>query len=229
MTTPNPPARRVVLLAGPSGSGKGEVTRRSGLPALALDDFYREGDDPALPRRFGIADWDDPASWDAQAALTALETLCRRGRVTVPTYSISLSARTGQTRLDIGDAPLVIAEGIFAAELIRPLAAAGLLADGIVLDRPGPLVFAMRLVRDLRQSRKPVPVLLRRGWGLLGDQRADMRAWVSAGLRPLGLHRAERELRRLALIAAADGRARQLTAPASHQGQVGSIGHSRRG
>lgn len=38
MTRPAPPAR-VVLLAGPSGSGKSYVARRSGLPVLALDDF----------------------------------------------------------------------------------------------------------------------------------------------------------------------------------------------
>lgn len=90
-TRPRPP-RRIVLVAGPSGSGKGEMSRRSGLPALALDEFYRELDDPGLPRRFGIVDWDDPASWDAGAALEALTALAHDGVAQVPTYSISASA-----------------------------------------------------------------------------------------------------------------------------------------
>lgn len=36
-------ARRVVLLAGPSGSGKSPLARASGLPVITLDDFYRDG------------------------------------------------------------------------------------------------------------------------------------------------------------------------------------------
>ena len=72
---------RVVLLAGPSGSGKTHLAEESGLPMLDLDDFYKDGDDPTLPRHptLGIVDWDDPASWDAAAALAALEQICRDG------------------------------------------------------------------------------------------------------------------------------------------------------
>ena len=39
----------VVLLAGPSGSGKSRVARLAGRPQLALDDFYRDLDHPGLP------------------------------------------------------------------------------------------------------------------------------------------------------------------------------------
>ena len=49
----DPAARRspalVVLLGGPSGSGKSSLAARTGLPVLHLDDFYRAGDDPSLP------------------------------------------------------------------------------------------------------------------------------------------------------------------------------------
>lgn len=198
------PLRRIVLLAGPSGSGKGLMAQRSGLPVLGLDEFYREHDDPGLPRRFGIVDWDDPASWDVGAALEALTALAHDGAADVPEYSISASRRIGSTRLTAGGAPVIIAEGIFAAELIAPLAAAGLLADAIVLHRPAPVVFALRLARDLREHRKPPLTLLRRGWGLARDQRGDLQGWIRAGMRPEGLTSGVRRLRALTALAEAE-------------------------
>ena len=58
---------QVVVLAGPSGSGKSRLCRRLGLPFVNLDDFYKDGDAPDLPRVMlagdeEIVDWDDPAS-----------------------------------------------------------------------------------------------------------------------------------------------------------------------
>lgn len=41
---------QVVVLAGPSGAGKSRSAERLGLPILRLDDFYKDGDDPTLPR-----------------------------------------------------------------------------------------------------------------------------------------------------------------------------------
>ncbi|HLQ80038.1 MAG TPA: NUDIX domain-containing protein [Brachybacterium sp.] len=215
MTSPPPPSRvprRIVLLTGPSGSGKGMVVRRSGVPGLNLDDFYRDGDDPSLPRRFGIPDWDLPASWDDGAALAALTALAHDGVAEIPTYSIAQSRRTGTARLEIGDAPVLIAEGIFAAELIAPIAAAGLLADAIVLDRPVPVVFVLRLLRDLREHRKSVPILLQRGTALARQQRRDMARWKRAGLRPYGLRAAVQRLRELVRLAEAERRCRPVGA-----------------
>lgn len=220
MTTsrPRPGApRRIVLVAGPSGSGKGEMSRRCGLPTVGLDEFYRDQDDPGLPHRFGIVDWDDPVSWNAGAALESLTALAHDGAAEVPVYSISESRRKGSRILDAGDAPLIVAEGIFAAELVAPLAAAGLLADALVLDRPVPVVFGLRLVRDLSEARKPPLTLLRRGWALAGEQRADVIRWRSAGMRPVGLRAGIARLRRLTGVAEAD---RNITAcrqhPAAH-------------
>ncbi|MGP9539051.1 NUDIX domain-containing protein [Brachybacterium sp. AOP43-C2-M15] len=207
---PRPP-RRVVLLAGPSGSGKGLLSQRSGLPVLPLDEFYRDLDAPGLPRRFGIVDWDDPASWDAGAALEALTAMAHDGAGEVPIYSISASRRQGVRRLEAGDAPLIIAEGIFAAELIAPLAAAGLLADAIVLHRPAPIVFALRLARDLRERRKAPHTLIRRGWALARQQRSDLARWRQAGMRPEGLRGGIRRLRRLAGCAEASEHQRSLS------------------
>ena len=60
---------QVVLLAGPSGSGKSTLAARLGWPVLRLDDFYREGTDPLLPRdAAGVVDWDHPGAWNAEAA-----------------------------------------------------------------------------------------------------------------------------------------------------------------
>ena len=67
---------RVVLLAGPSGSGKSYVAHRTGLPVLCLDDFYRDGDDPDLPRVDGAVDWESPLAWNA-AAIIALSAVIR--------------------------------------------------------------------------------------------------------------------------------------------------------
>src|SRR3954453_13388228 len=124
---------QVVLLAGASGSGKPSLTRRVGLPTLALDDFYRDADDPRqdppLPRRSGIVDGADPASWARPAALTAGETLCREGAADVPVYDIPSSRRTGTVRVDLGDRHVFVAEGVFAAELVAAVRARGPLAE----------------------------------------------------------------------------------------------------
>ena len=118
------PRARLVLLAGPSGSGKTHLAQESGLPILDLDDFYRDGDDPSVPRHptLGIVDWDDPRSWDASAALAALEAICRDGAADVPVYDISRDGRVGMRRFELGDAAAFVGTGIFAAELVgRPV------------------------------------------------------------------------------------------------------------
>ncbi len=56
----------VVILAGPSGSGKSHLAARLGWTVLRLDDFYRDADEPDMPRSsLGIVDWDDVESWNA--------------------------------------------------------------------------------------------------------------------------------------------------------------------
>lgn len=191
------PPRRIVLLTGASGSGKTSLTRRLGLPVVALDDFYRDLDEPGMPQRFGIVDWDDPASWDRAGALAALEKLCRDGVADVPVYDIPTSRRTGTAHLDVRDSPLVLAEGIFAAELLEPCRAEGLLADAICLSRPRLVTFWFRLLRDLAESRKPPLTLVRRGWALLLAEPGMVRGWVARGLRARTPAQAERDIRAL--------------------------------
>lgn len=192
------PLTRIVLLTGPSGSGKTALTRRLGLPVIALDDFYRDIDHPGMPMRYGIVDWDDPQSWDADAAMAALLELCRSGRATVPVYDIPTSRRTGTAIAETAGAPLVVAEGIFAAELVAACRAEGILADAICLVQPRLMTFWFRFLRDVAESRKPLTTLLRRGWGLLRDEPRLVSRWASLGCRKVTPAQAERDIRALA-------------------------------
>lgn len=196
---------RVVLLAGASGSGKTSLTRRVGLPSLALDDFYRDaGDvrqDPPLPRRFGIVDWDDPASWDAAAALAAIEALCRGGIADVPVYDIPTSRRTGTLRIDLAGRQLFIAEGVFAGELVAAVRERGLLADALCLTMHPAVTFGRRLLRDIAEMRKPPLTLLRRGMALARAEPGLVAHWTALGCRPCSMAEAELRLRRLAVAA----------------------------
>ena len=95
---------RVIVLAGPSGSGKSRLAERLGLPVLRLDDFYKDGDDPSLPLSpIGIPDWDDVASWNLEAAFDALEQLCTAGATVVP-LNVLLKGREIAYHLDDSEA-----------------------------------------------------------------------------------------------------------------------------
>ncbi|MFF8906924.1 uridine kinase family protein [Streptomyces olivaceoviridis] len=199
-----------MLLCGPSGSGKSLVAARSGLPVLRLDDFYKEGDDPTLPLVEGSSDidWDHPESWDADVAVEAIARLCATGSTPVPVYDISLSARTGEETLRIGRTPLFLAEGIFAAEIVERCRELGLLADAMCLSRGPATTFRRRFLRDLKEGRKSVPFLLRRGWRLMRAERSIVARQVS-----LGAHPCDRDEALGRLAAAAAGRqVRQRTA-----------------
>ncbi|MGW7558057.1 uridine kinase family protein [Streptomyces sp. NPDC054757] len=212
MSSSQPIPARVVLLAGPSGSGKSSLAERADLPVLRLDDFYKEAGDPTLPQVPGSPDidWDSPLSWDADAAVTAVQELCRTGRTTVPVYDIAASARTGHEALDIGPAAVFIAEGIFAADIVRRCEELGLLADALCLRGRPSTTFRRRLMRDLREGRKSVPFLLRRGWRLMRAERGIVARQTGLGAYPCDKREA---LGRLAAAGAPSG----ATGPAARQ------------
>lgn len=198
--------RRVILLAGPSGSGKSHLARESGLPVLALDDFYRDGDHPDMPRdpSLGIVDWDDPRAWDAEAAMAALVLIGRDGHADVPVYDIAHDRATSTRRFDVGAAPAFVAEGLFAAEIVDASRRHGILADALCVRRPAWLNFFRRLVRDLTEHRKPPLTLLRRGRALMRAERAVVRRQIALGARPCTAADVRRCLARYAGLPRAD-------------------------
>jgi uridine kinase len=180
---------RVIVLAGPSGSGKSRLAARLGLPVLRLDDFYKDGDDPTLPRieqgaNAGMVDWDHPDSWLPQDALATMSALCRDGRAEVPVYEISANGRCGSHLLDLGGSPLYVAEGIFAPDVVAPAREAGILAGAWCVRRSAASTFVLRLVRDLREHRKPPLVLVRRGLALARAQRDVIADAAAKGCTP---------------------------------------------
>jgi uridine kinase len=167
---------RVVVLAGPSGAGKSRLAARlhaaHGWPIVRLDDFYRDEDDPAMPRseELGIVDWDHPDSWDRQAAVDALDTLVDTGSVQTPVYDLAASRAVDTTTVHAGPHDLVLAEGIFAAEIIGDLRERGLLAGAYCVHHHRVVTFVWRLLRDLSERRKPPWTLVRRGLRLMRDE-----------------------------------------------------------
>ena len=194
-------AAQVVVLAGPSGAGKSRLAERLGLPVLRLDDFYKDGDDPSLPRitagaNAGLVDWDDPASWHQQDALDALRRLCSTGRCDVPVYEIAQNGRVGSRPVDLAGSPLFVAEGIFAPEVVATCREEGMLAAAYCITQHPLVTFWRRLTRDLREHRKPPLFLLRRGLALMRDQQRVVGHAVRQGCRKATGDQAYAELSR---------------------------------
>ncbi len=191
----------MVLLAGASGSGKSRLAAVAGCPRLNLDDFYRDHDHADLPRlpsreeAQGTVDWDHPGSWDLEAALAAAVALCRTGSAEVPVYDISQSRRTGQHRVALGEHRVFVAEGVFAPELVGPATAAGVPVTALYLDRPRAANLVRRFLRDVVEHRKPLLLLLRRGWALWRAEPMIRSRALAAGCRPVPLRGALAELR----------------------------------
>lgn len=194
---------RVILLTGPSGAGKSRLAarlhQRHGWPVVRLDDFYREVDDPRLPRSpLGIPDWDHPDSWNADAAVEALRRLVDTGRAGVPIYDIGASRVTGHHEVAAAAGDPVLAEGLFAGRLIDPLRREGLLADALCVRQNRHLTAARRLARDLAERRKPPHILVRRGLALLRAEPQVVAQAQAQGARATTPREAERDLAPLA-------------------------------
>ena len=178
---------RVVVLAGPSGAGKSRLAERlhasHAWPIVRLDDFYRDEDDPSLPRsdELGIVDWDHPDSWNATAAVASLVELVDTGSTNTPVYDLSQSRAVDTTTVTAGPVDLVLAEGIFAAEIVADLRDAGVLHSAWCIHHRPFVTFVRRLARDLKERRKPPMVLVHRGLALMRAEPEVIRRQVALG------------------------------------------------
>ena len=200
----------MILLAGPSGCGKTHLAVETGLPVLPLDDFYRDVTDPDLPRTAdGRVDWEDVGTWDLHGAVASITALCRGNEVTIPLYSLAESRRVGTQAIRRHNSPIVLAEGIFAADLIAPLREAGLLADVLLISENRWLTFVRRLTRDLREGRKAPGYLVRQGWAKTRSHRP-----VVDRLRALGARRVDKSGARRVLGSYVPGEVSGVVGPA---------------
>ena len=179
-----------MIVAGPSGAGKSRLAARLqdryGWPIVRLDDFYRDGDDPSLPiLPIGITDWDNARSWRADAAVDALVALCQNGVTDLPTYDIGSSRAVGHSTVTARSGQLILAEGIFAAEIIAGLADTDTLAAAYCVHTGRWLTFWRRLIRDLAQRRKPPWILWRRGLSLCSQEPEIVARHVRLGAEPV--------------------------------------------
>lgn len=183
-------SRRLVLLAGPSGAGKSRLAALSGASVVHLDDFYHDEAVPGLPRTLGIVDWDDIATCRVEDAVAALSELLETGHADVPVYDITRSRCIGEQHVVCPRDGIVIAEGVFAPDLLSACRTAGLAPYGIWLDRPRALTFALRLRRDFAEHRKPPLILVRRGLQLARRERAIRAHALALGCHPLSMRAA---------------------------------------
>jgi uridine kinase len=199
-----PPApARVIVLAGPSGVGKSRLAAQARLPVLRLDDFYRNGDDPDLPRiahgaNAGLVDWDHPGSWHHDEAVRAICELASSGRTVAPIYDIARNGPSGTHEVDLDGSSLFVAEGIFAQEVVGACRSHGVLAAALCLRQHPLVTFWRRLTRDLREHRKPPLVLIRRGWALMRAQGRVIADAEALGCEVVSVDQALRRIRTLA-------------------------------
>lgn len=149
---------RLIGIAGPSGSGKSELSRRlsavTGAPVVSLDSYYRDLSHLTFDERAKV-NFDEPASLDDGLLLTQCAALSRGEAIDVPHYDFSRHARVaGTQRLEPRE--MVIIEGLFTLYW-NDLRA--LLHTGVYVELEDAACYARRLARDVRErGRTPESV-----------------------------------------------------------------------
>ncbi len=149
---------RIIGIAGSSGSGKSELSRRlsaaTGAPVLSLDCYYRDLTHLPLEAR-AETNFDEPASLDDGLLLAQCTALASGQAIDVPHYDFSCHTRVPGTQ-NIQPGEIVIVEGLFTLYWndLRHL-----LHAGIYVDLEDETCYARRLARDVRErGRTPESV-----------------------------------------------------------------------
>ncbi len=140
----------LIGIAGPSGSGKSELSRRLAkrlhAPVISMDSYYKELGHLSLAERAEV-NFDEPASIDDGLLREQLAELRKGLTVEIPHYDFAAHTRTARTaRLEPGE--VVILEGLFTLywEEMRRL-----FQTMVYVDLEDEICFARRLARDVRE------------------------------------------------------------------------------
>jgi uridine kinase len=149
---------RIIGIAGPSGSGKSELSHRlsavTGAPVLSLDSYYRDLSHLSLEAR-AKTNFDEPASLDDQLLLAQCTALAAGHPIDVPHYDFSCHTRVAGTQ-HIEPGAIVIVEGLFT---LYWKALRHLLHASVYVDLEDEICYARRLARDVRErGRTPESV-----------------------------------------------------------------------
>lgn len=140
----------VIGIAGPSCSGKSEVSRRLArilrAPTLALDHYYRDLKHVSFEERVRT-NFDAPESLDAELIAEHVRLLKQGLAVEQPTYDFSHHVRAASTEI-IEPADYILVEGLFALywQEIRDL-----LDFRIYITTDHETCLARRIFRDMRE------------------------------------------------------------------------------
>lgn len=119
----NPNKKLVVVIAGPTASGKDSFIERLHLPKeettfLSLDRYYLGAE--AIEKRYGQVNFSTPEALDVariQHDVAAIMTAKTGEAVSVPTYNMLESRRTGEEELPIHDR--LVIEGVYALDQVE--------------------------------------------------------------------------------------------------------------
>lgn len=163
------PEKRVLLLAGPSSSGKTTTSRliteeleANGHTAtvLSLDDFYRNPEDPAYPRDDkGELDYEAPDSIDIALVHDCIEAILRGDTYPAPRFDFHTHHRAPEpVPIAVPEGGCLIIEGLHA---LNPRLVAGLPQNRLyrlfisvstnVVDDAGKRILSGRRTRFLRR------------------------------------------------------------------------------